>query len=102
MIHSQTEVLELIETPSPGILAVFSLLFQEISSWQELLMSSCTGGFFSVLLSFSGLEKAGGETTSLLGKKQQQKDYDLSFFERPKTIALESTIDVLMRAEVLA
>lgn len=50
---------------------------------------SCTWGglgCFSVLLSFGGLEKAEGETTSLPGRKQQQKDYDLNLFGRPKPL----------------
>ena len=44
-------------------------------------------GCFSVLLSFGGLEKAEGETTSLPGRKQQQKDYDLNLFGRPELLA---------------
>lgn len=44
---------------------------------------------FSVLC-FGGLEEAEGETTSVPGRKQQQKDYDLSLFGRPRRLPKNS------------
>lgn len=64
---------------------------------------SCTWGGLGCfgVLSFCGLEKAEGETTSLPGRKQHQKDYDLNLFGRPNDCP-GTTTDVLMGAEVLA
>ena len=58
-----------------------------VATFPESKLSLTLGCLLKYRACFHGLEKAEGETTSLPGRKQQQKDYDLNLFGRPELLA---------------